>query len=131
MSFLALKHLHVACVALSGSGFLLRGFWMMTDSPQLTRRWVRIAPHVVDTVLLASAIAIAIGSRQYPLTHAWLTAKVIGLFAYVGLGTVALRRGRSKRVRIVAWCAAVATFGYIVSVALARNPRGFIVWLGA
>lgn len=131
MSYLALKQFHVTCVALSGCGFMLRGFWMLTDSPQLAKRWVRVAPHFVDTLLLVSAIALSLWSQQYPLAQDWLTAKVFGLFAYIGVGSIALRRGRDKPVRAVAWCAALMIFGYIVSVALARDPRGFLGWLGA
>lgn len=131
MSYLALKHFHVTCVVLSGSGFALRGFWMLTDSPQLARPWVKVAPHFVDTLLLVSAIALSLLSQQYPLAQDWLSAKVFGLFAYIGFGSVALRRGRSKPVRAVAWCAALSIFAYIASVALARDPRGFISWLGA
>lgn len=130
MGYLALKHFHVACVVLSGGGFVLRGLWMMADSPNLARPWVRVAPHIVDTALLASAIALSLLSQQYPLVEAWLTAKVLALFAYIGAGSIALR-GRSRRLRVVAWCAALLIFGYIVSVALARDPRGFIGWSGA
>ena len=130
MGYLALKHFHVACVVLSGGGFLLRGLWMMADSPYLARPWVRVAPHIVDTALLASAIALSLLSQQYPLAQAWLTAKVLALFAYIGVGTIALRRGRSRRVRVLAWYVAMLIFVYIVSVALARDPRGFIGWSG-
>lgn len=131
MSYLALKHFHVACVVLSGCGFVLRGLWMIADSPKLARPWVRVAPHIVDTALLASAIALSLLSQQYPLAQAWLTAKIVALAAYIGTGSIALRRGRNRRVRVLAWCAALLIFGYIVSVALARDPRGFIGWLGA
>jgi len=131
MGYAALKHLHVTCVALSAAGFALRGLWMLQDSPHLKARWVRIAPHVVDAVLLGSAIGLAVWSSQYPLQQGWLTAKVAGLLAYIGLGTIALKRGRSLRVRTAAWCAALATLGYIVSVALLRDARGFLSLLGA
>lgn len=130
MSYWALKHLHIACVAISGVGFMLRGFWMLTDSPRLRRRWVRIAPHVVDTLLLASAIGLSLLSQQYPLAHAWLTAKIVGLFVYIAFGSIALRPGRTKRVRAVGFVAALLALGYIVSVALTRDARGPIGWLG-
>lgn len=78
-----LKFLHVTCVVLSGTGFVLRGVWMIQGSPMLPRRWVRVVPHVVDTVLLPSAIALAFMIEQYPLAHGWLTAKVLGLVAYI------------------------------------------------
>ena len=125
MDYSALKSVHVACVAASYTLFLVRGVWMMQDSTLLARRWVRIVPHVIDTVLLASAIAMAVMIRQYPFAAPWLTAKVIGLVAYIGLGTVALKRGRTKRVRIVAWIAAQIVFLYIVAVALLKRPLLF------
>lgn len=122
MSYLAIKHLHMTAVALSGFGFLLRGFWMLNESPRLRARWVKIAPHVVDTVLLASALTLVFLSGQYPFVQPWLTAKVIGLLAYIGFGTMALKRARSKAARAGFFVLAVATFAYIVAVALTRNP---------
>jgi uncharacterized membrane protein SirB2 len=122
VDYLTLKTLHVSSVAASYSLFLVRGLWMMSGSPMLGRCWVKIVPHVIDTVLLASAITLAVMSRQYPLEASWLTAKVLALVVYIGLGTVALKRGRTRAVRIAAWIAAQAVFAYIVAVALTRNP---------
>ena len=122
MEYLLLKQLHVACAALSWVGFFARGVWMMRDSPLLARRWARILPHVNDTVLLASAIAIAALSRQYPFVHGWLTAKVIALAIYIALGLIALRPGRGRMASVLAWIAAQLVFVYIVAVALTRNP---------
>lgn len=122
MDYLLLKYVHVSCVILSGCGFVLRGVWMLADSPRLTQRWVRIVPHIVDTALLASAIALAIISSQYPLAQSWLTAKVIGLIAYVLCGAIALKRGKTKRARAVFLLVALLVFAYIVSVALNRSP---------
>lgn len=122
MSYIAIKHLHVTCVLLSGSFFFLRGIWMLRESALLQRRWVKIAPHIIDTLLLGSALTMAILSAQYPFVHAWLTAKVLGLLAYIVFGTIALKRGKTKAIRIRAFIAALASLGYIVSVALTRNP---------
>jgi len=121
MDYLLLKLTHVTCVALSYAGFVLRGIWMIRDSPVLERRWVRVLPHVVDTVLLASAIALAVVLKQYPLVEPWLTAKVAGLVLYIVLGMVALRYGTTRGVRMGAWIAAQAVFLYIVAVALTRS----------
>lgn len=121
MSYLAIKHLHLTCVALSGAGFLLRGVWMLLDSPRLQARWVRVLPHVIDTGLLASALALAWMSAQYPFAQGWLTAKVIGLLAYIGLGTFALKRGKTKAQRSVFLVLALLAFAYIVGVALTRS----------
>lgn len=124
-SYTLLKNLHVICVVLSGAGFVLRGVWMLQGSPRLARRWVRVAPHIVDTVLLASAIALALMTGQYPLAHAWLTAKVAGLIAYIILGTLALKRGRTRGIRLAAFCGALAVYGYIVAVAMAKAALPF------
>ena len=129
MSYLILKHLHVGCVVLSGAGFLLRGVWMLADSPWLQRPVVRVVPHVVDTVLLASAIAMTVISAQYPFVQPWLTAKFCGLLAYILLGMMALKRGRTKAQRATFFFAAMLAFAYIVSVALLRDPRGFLALL--
>jgi uncharacterized membrane protein SirB2 len=124
MIYLALKHLHVLCVVVSGSGFFVRGLWMLCDSPRLNLRWVRIVPHLVDTLLLSSAIAMAVISAQYPLAQDWLTAKLIGLLVYILCGMMALRRGKSKTTRGIFFAAALLAFAYIVSVALTRSPLG-------
>ncbi|MEO5660142.1 MAG: SirB2 family protein [Polaromonas sp.] len=121
MNYLAIKHLHITFAALSGSFFVLRGLWMLLDSPLLQRRWVRIVPHVVDTVLLASALVLVFRSGQYPFVQPWLTAKVLALVAYIVLGAIALKRGKTKGVRTFALFAALATFAYIVAVALTRQ----------
>jgi uncharacterized membrane protein SirB2 len=123
---LTLKTIHVTSVIVSVSLFFIRGVWMMRGSPLLNRRWVRIVPHVNDTLLLASAIVLAMRIEQYPLVHPWLTAKVIGLLLYIGLGMAALRHAPTRRARVIAWFAALAVFGYIVCVALTHNPLPFI-----
>lgn len=127
MSYLAIKHLHVTCVVLSGAGFTLRGLLMLRESPWLERRLARVLPHVVDTLLLGSALTLAWMSGQYPFVQGWLTAKVCGLLAYIGLGSIALKRGRTRGVRAACFAAALLVFGYIVSVALTRSPLPFLL----
>lgn len=122
MSYLAIKHLHLSCVAMSFALFFVRGVWMLSDSPRLQQRWVKILPHLIDTTLLASALTLAWMSSQWPFMQPWLTAKVFGLLLYIVLGTIALKRGKTRQVRATAWLLALATFGYIVAVALTRSP---------
>jgi len=126
MSYLILKNLHLATIAVTLTLFLVRGVWMMTDSPRLQARWVRIVPHANDTLLLASGIALAVLIQQYPLVHGWLTAKVLALIAYIVLGTLALKRGKTKSRRIAAWIAALLVFGYMLAVARAHDPFPFL-----
>lgn len=128
-AYLWVRTLHVACVILSLAGFAARGALMLAESPLLNARWVRVAPHVVDTVLLASAAWLAWVLQQYPFVHGWLTAKVLGLLAYIGFGMVALRRGRTKRLRAVFLALALASASYVVWVALTRDPAGPLAWL--
>ena len=123
--YLALKDLHVTCVILSGIGFFVRGLWKLSASPMLQRRWVRVFPHLVDTVLLGSAITMAVLSHQYPLAQNWLTAKLVGLLVYILCGTMALKRARTRAASAAWFAAAVLSFAYIVSVALTRNPLVF------
>ncbi|HLY96032.1 MAG: SirB2 family protein [Sideroxydans sp.] len=118
-----LKHIHVTCVALSYSLFFLRGVWMLRESPALQQRWVKIAPHAVDTLLLASAIALAWQLGISPLSTPWLAAKIVALLLYIAIGSVALKRGKTKRIRLIAWLAAQAAFFYIVSVAVTHDPQ--------
>ena len=117
-----LKAVHVGSALLSIAGFMLRGVWMLQGSPLLKARATRILPHVVDTLLLGSAIALALRIAQYPFVHAWLTAKVLALLAYIVLGSFALKRGRTRRTRNIAFAAALGVFLYIVAVAIARSP---------
>ena len=117
-----LKAIHVGSALLSIAGFVLRGVWMLQGSPLLKARATRILPHVVDTLLLGSAIALALRIAQYPFVHSWLTAKVLALLAYIVLGSIALKYGRSRRVRALSYGLALGVFLYIVAVAITRNP---------
>ena len=126
MNYLLLKYLHVGCVIVSGSGFVLRGMWRLFCPSMLEQRWVRVFPHVVDTVLLGSAISMAVLSAQYPLAQNWLTAKLIGLLVYILCGTMALKRAKTPASRAGFFVAALLSYAYIVSVALTRNPIPFL-----
>ncbi len=119
---------HVFCVILTIAGFTMRGIWMMTGSPLLQSRWVRIAPHFIDTLLLAAGITLAVHIYQYPGVNGWLTAKTLGLIAYIGLGTIALRSGKTMRTRVVAWVTALFVFAYIIAVAVTRDPLPFTLF---
>jgi uncharacterized membrane protein SirB2 len=129
-AYLIAKSLHVGAVVLSLTGFAARGALMLAGSRLLEARFVRVAPHVVDTVLLASALWLCWVIGQYPFVQGWLTAKVLGLLVYIVLGSIALRRGRTRGVRVAAFAGALAAAGYIVCVALTRDPRGPFALLG-
>jgi uncharacterized membrane protein SirB2 len=129
MDYGVVKLIHESAVTLSFLGFLARGLGMMADSDWVRDRVARTLPHIIDTILLLSGVTLALQLRLSPTAAPWLAAKLVGLAVYIGLGMVALRRGRTKRQRTVAWIAALVTFGYIVSVALAKDPLGFLALL--
>ena len=116
-----IRALHVTCAVISIAGFTARGLLMLAGSPWLDRKFVRIAPHVVDTLLLASALWLAWFLGLSPLEHGWLAAKLLALLAYIALGSIALKRGRTRSVRAAAFAAALVAVAYIVAAALARD----------
>ena len=120
--FKTLTTIHLTTVAITLSGFLLRGIWMLRGSANLKRPIVRILPHVNDTILLVSAVWAGALINQYPFVNSWLTAKLIGTLVYIALGAIALTYGRTRTHRAVAFIAALAAFAYIMLVAACRNP---------
>lgn len=124
-SYLLLKHLHVTCVVLSGIGFLLRGWGVLSSAAWVREKWVRVLPHGVDTLLLGSALFMAWISGQYPLAQGWLTGKLLGLLVYIVLGSVALKRGKTQATKAVCFALALLTYAYIVTVALSRQAWWF------
>ena len=126
MSYLLLKHVHMTLAALSGALFLVRGLWMLADSPMRQRAWVSSAPHLIDSLLLTTALILAWWSRQSPGVDSWLTAKLVALVAYIVLGSLALKYGKTRLVRSAAFVAALTCFGYIVATAVTKNPLFFL-----
>ena len=126
MSYALIKHVHVTCALISFALFFLRGIWSFKGSPIMQQGWVKVVPHAVDTLLLASALGMAYLIQQYPLVDAWLTAKFFGLLLFITLGSVALKHGKTKAIRIAAWLGAQVVFAYIVLVATNHNPLPFI-----
>ncbi len=122
MSYALIKMIHVSSVITSFLFFFMRGVWLIRESSILRQRWIKILPHVVDTILLTSAIALAYESHRTPVSDPWLTAKVSGLLVYIGLGMIAMRFGKTRRIRISAWVAAQCVFIYIVAVAITKSP---------
>ena len=127
--YTAALYVHISCVLVSIFFFILRGIWMIQDSYLLKLKLVRVLPHVVDSTLLLAAVVLTFITRQYPITHDWLTVKVVALVVYVLLGMVALGRGKTMKIRIVFFGFAIATFGFMLSVAYYHHPMGIFVHL--
>lgn len=124
-----IKHIHVLFAVVSISLFFARGVALLAGSESPRRRWVRRLTDMVDSVLLIAAISLVVITGQYPIATPWVTAKVIGLLAYIGLGVVAFRFAQTRGSRLLAFLAALVVAGYIVSVAVTKSPEGFLIRL--
>jgi uncharacterized membrane protein SirB2 len=124
--YFPLRAVHITCAILTISLFAFRGLLMLAESPLQQNPVLRWTPVAIDTVLLTSALMLTTIIRQYPFTTAWLTVKVVLLVIYIVLGSIALRRGRTKKVRLAAFIGALATVGFLVTVARAHQPLGFL-----
>lgn len=119
-----IKALHIAAVVASGTLFFVRGAATVAGARWVMRAPLRYLSYAIDTVLLAAAVFLAAMLHQYPFVHAWLTAKVLLLLLYIVLGSYALKRGRSRAVRLASWLAALAVYAFIISIAGAHDPGG-------
>lgn len=129
VDYAALKLTHHLTALLSVSGFFVRGIANFAGAAWARGRLARTLPHIVDTVLLTTALAMAWMLQLNPLTTPWLAAKIGGLLLYIALGMLALRPGRPLAIRVACWVAALLCFGWIVSVALTKNPVGALQML--
>jgi uncharacterized membrane protein SirB2 len=127
--YLPLRHTHIACAILTVTLFVLRGGLMIADSPWQRNVVLRYLPHAVDTVLLTTALMLTTVIRQFPFSTGWLTAKVLLLVLYIVLGSIALKRGRTRRIRIAAFVAALLTVGFLLTVARTHDPLGIFARL--
>ncbi|MDQ2075318.1 SirB2 family protein [Marinimicrobium sp. ABcell2] len=127
--YLFLKHLHMTLAFLTLFSFALRGVWMMRQSPMLQKGWVKVAPHIIDTLLLVAGLMLAGMLRITPGDHPWLMAKIIALVLYIGLGVVAFRHSNPK-VRMASWIAAIIVIIYIISAAFSKSAWGFLIVFG-
>lgn len=125
MDYITLKTVHQTAVALSISGFFARGLGGLLGAGWVRSRAAKTWPHLVDTVLLLSALSLAWQLRLQLDQAPWLTAKLIGLLVYIGLGVLALKPGRPRGLRAAAFLGALLTVGWMVSVAISKHPLGF------
>ncbi|MBB3323976.1 SirB2 family protein [Atlantibacter sp. RC6] len=129
-TYFALKHVHILTAFLSVSLFILRYWWQYRGSAMSTKRWVRIVPHVNDTLLLATGVALVMITHFYPFTPqaAWLTEKLFGVIIYIVLGFIALgKRPRSQQVRWIAFLLGLVVIYIVIKLATTKIPLlGFV-----
>lgn len=120
-----IKHIHMSAAGLSLVGFLLRGYWVFTNNALLQAKPSKILPHIIDSILLVAAIALLVLSALNPFVVNWITAKIVLLVAYVILGTIALKRGKTKKVRVFAFVAALISVLAIFAIASVKPALSF------
>ncbi|HEY0939721.1 MAG TPA: SirB2 family protein [Steroidobacter sp.] len=119
-----IKMVHVAAVIASGSLFLLRGAALHAGMTWVMAAPLRYLSYAIDTTLLTAALMLATVLHQYPFVHSWLTVKVLLLVVYIGLGSFALKRGSTRKTRVLCWLAALLVYVFIISVARYHHPAG-------
>src|SRR5580765_7422178 len=124
--FVAIRHVHIACVVLSGALFCLRGSMRIANVAAANHRLLRLTSYVIDTTLLAAAVLLTIIVQRNPFLDAWLTTKVLLLVLYIVLGSLALKRARSRRASVLAFGGALLTYGWIIGVAVTHAPAGWL-----
>jgi uncharacterized membrane protein SirB2 len=122
--YLFLRHAHIGFVIASVTLFVIRGCLMLAQSPQVHAGLLRYTSYTIDTMLLTAALMLTSVIHQYPFATGWLTMKVCLLVVYVVLGSIALKRGRTRRARVAAFVAALLTVAFMYSVARAHHPLG-------
>jgi uncharacterized membrane protein SirB2 len=124
--YLPIKHLHMSLALISLTGFVIRGWWSIRGHALLELRWVKIAPHVIDTLLLTSAVLLMAILQQHPGNQGWIMAKLIALVFYIGFGNLAIKRAPTVASKALFFGLAIATFAYIVGVAIAHHPASWL-----
>jgi uncharacterized membrane protein SirB2 len=118
------KWTHVAAVTASGVLFAVRGLAVLAGSRWAMHAVLRYVSYGIDIVLLSAALMLASMLHQYPFVHPWLTVKVLLLMVYILLGSLALKRARTRRARACCFIAALLLYAFIASVARAHHPFG-------
>ncbi|MDY0749083.1 SirB2 family protein [Paucibacter sp. R3-3] len=128
MDYETVRLVHQSAVLVSVAGFAVRGAASLSGAAWVHGRIARSLPHLIDTVLFASALVL-IGLRDgEQLRETWLLVKLLALLAYIGLGGITLRRGLPRMLRKGAFAGALVTVAWMASVAITKNPQGFLAW---
>jgi uncharacterized membrane protein SirB2 len=123
--YTAVKHIHLSIIVISVLLFVLRFIWTISQSQMMEKKWVKIVPHVVDTLLLLSALTLCVLVSQYPFVDAWLTEKILGLLMYILMGTIALKIGKTGFMRAVGFVGALSWLAFIAVIAVTKQPLLF------
>lgn len=96
MDYMALKHTHLLFAALSIVLFYVRAFARIKNLGFAKNKVLFISSHSVDTLLLVSAVALAITLGLKPSQQPWLLEKIILVIGFIGCGIVLARQSALK-----------------------------------
>lgn len=119
-------HLHMTLAVLSITLFSLRFIWTLVNSSKLQAKWVRITPHIIDTLLLIIGVMMAVKYSINPIEQLWLGEKILAVFAYIFTGYFTLKLARNKPMQIIGYLGAIGWVMLIVRLAMTREPLFFV-----
>jgi len=119
-------HLHMTLAVLSISLFSLRFIWTLSNSSKLQAKWVKITPHIIDTLLLIIGVVMAVKFSINPVEQLWLGEKILAVFAYIFTGYFTLKLARNKPMQIIGYLGAIGWVMLIVRLAMTREPLFFV-----
>lgn len=119
--YMMAKHLHMTAVGISIALFMIRFIYGQMNPAFLEKKWVKIVPHMVDTVLLLSAFGLCVILSQYPFAQSWLTVKVLGVIAYILTGMVALKWAKTKPIKWLGFVLALVCLIITAKVAVTKQ----------
>ncbi|NQY87790.1 MAG: SirB2 family protein [Colwellia sp.] len=119
-------HIHMTLAVLSISLFTLRFIWTLANSAKLQAKWVKITPHIIDTLLLTIGVVMAVQYSINPIEQLWLGEKLLAVFAYIFTGYFTLKLARNKPMQIIGYLGAMGWVMLIVRLAMTREPLFFV-----
>ena len=125
-----IKHAHIGLALLSGGVFALRGALLLAGLRWPDAAPVRYLSYTIDTALLTAAMMLLTILPGALYANGWLAVKIALLVVYVVLGTFALRRGRTRRARVICYVAALLAFAQVYGIARTHHPAGILHLIG-
>lgn len=120
------KHIHMTLAVISISLFTLRFIWTFTGSSKLQAKWIKITPHIIDTLLLTFGIVMTVQYSINPVEQLWLGEKLLAVIAYIFTGYFTLKLARNKPMQIIGYLGAIGWVMLIVRLAMTREPLFFV-----
>ncbi|MCL1078350.1 invasion protein [Parashewanella spongiae] len=117
----AVKHLHLTLIGLSVIFFTIRFVLHLRQSPILSKKFIKIAPHVIDTFLLLSGLTLCFIIQQFPFEAPWLTEKLGAVVAYILLAMISMKANRGKLFKCFAYLGAISWLVYAAKLAMFKQ----------